>query len=135
MQLDIIQKSCPICQTKIKLGLMSINGEILRCPKCGQLLIDSPKRNLFGALMFALGFLSIGGLRHFWGSNIIRDLAILVVAGIFSVAVRKLTVTKKDLVIKNKQSGQVSFVDYSDWNEIVESSTGKENGFEIIEKL
>ena len=85
--------------------------------------------------MFAIGFLSIGGFRHFWGSSIIRDLAILIVAFILSVAVRKLTVTKKDLVIKNKQSGQVSFVDYSDWNEIVETSTGKENGFEIIEKL
>ncbi|MEI6276069.1 MAG: hypothetical protein WCP08_08765 [Prolixibacteraceae bacterium] len=114
---------------------MSLTGEILRCPQCGQLLIDNPKRNLFGSLLFFAGFLMIGGLQHFGGANIFRDLGILLISGFLYVVVRKLTITKKDLVIRNKESQRVSYIDFADWDEILENAKGKENKFEIIENF
>ena len=135
MAIKIIHDYCPTCKTKIGLRLMCVNGEILRCPKCGALLIDDPKRNLYGALLFAAGFLLIEGLRHSFGSNIFRDVAILVVSGFLYGTVRKLTIIKKDLVIRNKQSNQISYIDRAEWNEILDNNKDKDNTFEIIEEL
>jgi hypothetical protein len=38
-------------------------------------------------------------------------------------------------VIRNKKTGETSYIDKIDWNEILNNSTGKENNFEIIEEL
>ena len=135
MSLKIIHNHCPTCNTKIGLRLWAINGEILRCPKCKELLIDNPKRNLLGSLLFSAGFILIAGLQHLYGANISRDLVIIYFFGFAFVMVRKLTITKKDLVIRNKQTNQISYIDHADWNEILENTKGKENIFEITERL
>jgi len=44
-------------------------------------------------------------------------------------------VIKKDLIIRNKQTNQISYVDNSDWKEILNNSVNKENNFEIVENL
>ena len=135
MSLTIIHNHCPTCKTKIGLRLLSVNEEILRCPECGELLIDNPKRNLLGAILFFAGFLLTATLQHLYGANIFRDLVIIVISGFAYGIVRKLTIAKKDLVIRNKQTNQISYIDHADWNEILENTKGKENVFEIIEKL
>ena len=135
MALKIIHSQCPTCKTKIGLRLLFVPDEILRCPKCGQLLVDSGKRNLLGILLFFAGFLTIVGLQHFYGQNLIRDLAILVVSLLAYGMVRKLNVTKKDYIIRNMDTNRISYIDQADWNEIVENNKGKEFRFEIIEKL
>ncbi len=135
MSLKIIHNHCPTCKTKIGLRLWAVNGEILRCPKCEELLIDDPKRNLLGALCFFCGFLLIAILQHLYGANIFRDLAIIAISGFAYGTVRKLAIVKKDLVIRNKQTNEISYIDHTDWNEILENTKGKENMFEILEKL
>ncbi len=135
MSLKIIHNHCPTCKTKIGLRLWAVNGEILRCPKCKELLIDDPKRILLGVLLFFAGFLVTGILQHLYGANIFRDLAIIIISGFAYGMVRKLTIAKKDLVIRNKQTNKISYIDHADWNEIIENTKGKENIFEITEKL
>jgi hypothetical protein len=135
MALKIIRSHCPTCKTKIGLRLLFVPDEILRCPKCGQLLVDSGKRNLLGILLFFVGFLSIVGLQHFYGPYLIRDLVILIVSLLAYGMVRKLNVTKKDYIIRNMDTNRISYIDQADWNEIVENNKGKEFRFEIIEKL
>ncbi len=135
MALKIIHSHCPTCKTKIGLRLLFVPDEILRCPKCGQLLVDSGKRNLLGILLFFAGFLSIVGLQHYYGQNLIRDLVILVVSVVAYGLVRKLNITKKDFIIRNMDTNRTSYIDQADWNEIVENNKGKEFRFEIIEKF
>jgi hypothetical protein len=135
MSLKIIHNHCPTCHTEIGLRLWAVNGEILRCPKCKELLVDNPKRILLGSLLFSAGFILIAGLQHLYGANIIRDLITIVISGFAYGMVRKLTITKKDLVIRNKQTNQISYIDHADWNEILENTNGKENIFEITESL
>ena len=131
----MIHSHCPTCKTKIGLRLLFVPDEILRCPKCGQLLVDSGKRNLLGILLFFAGFLSIVGLQHYYGQNLIRDLVILVVSVVAYGLVRKLNITKKDFIIRNMDTNRTSYIDQADWNEIVENNKGKEFRFEIIEKF
>jgi hypothetical protein len=49
--------------------------------------------------------------------------------------IRNLTIVKKDLVIKNKATNAISYIDNSDWSEILKNTSGRENSFEIIEEL
>lgn len=135
MQLQIIKRPCPTCKTKIGLGLLSVNGEIRRCPKCGELLVDHPGSNLFGFLLFFAGFLLIAGLQYFYGKNFARDAGILVLSAICFERVRKLVVTKKDLVIRNRITHRISYISHADWQEILENTKDRENDFEIIERL
>jgi hypothetical protein len=103
--------------------LLYVPDEILRCPKCGELLVDSGKRNLLGLLLFFAGFLTIVGLQHFYGPNVIRDLVILVVSVVAYGMVRKLAVTKKDYIIRNMDTNRISYIDQADWDEIIHRET------------
>jgi len=135
MKLNLFQKPCPTCKAQIGSGLFSIREQIVRCPKCGELLIENPKRKPIGIFISILGLvLGLGGcylldISLFWG------LLIFLIAGLFSLRIGNLMIIKKDLVIKNKQTNQVSYIENSDWSEIVKNTSGKQNDFEIIEKL
>ncbi|MCL4481609.1 MAG: hypothetical protein M1445_03130 [Bacteroidetes bacterium] len=135
MRQNLIKKPCPTCRTSIGIGLFSNREEIVRCPKCKELLIDNPKRNQIGGAISLLGLL-IGLGFHYWlaiGLNWV--FLILIVSLITSILISNFVVVKKDLVIRNKQTNEISYCDRTDWNEILVNSSGKENIFEIIEEL
>lgn len=135
MKLNLFQKPCPTCKAQIGSGLFSNREHIVRCPKCGELLIENPKRKPIGIFISILGLvLGVGGcylldISLFWG------LLIFLISGLFSLRIGNLTVIKKDLVIKNKQTNQVSYIDHSDWSEILRNTPGKQSYFEIVEEL
>jgi len=135
MKIYFIKKPCPTCQTKIGLGLFSDRGKITRCPKCGELLMDDPKSNYILLLLIVSGIILSMGSRHFFGASALRDIMILVVFSAVFLFFIHLKVVKKELVIRNKQTNEISYIDQADWNEILENTKGKENPFEIIEKL
>ena len=44
-------------------------------------------------------------------------------------------IIKRDLIIRNKQTHQISYVNNSDWIEILNNSANTENNYEIVEYL
>ena len=135
MKIYFIKKPCPTCKTKIGLGLFSDRGKIIRCSNCGELLMDDHKSNYVLLLLIFSGMILSMGFRHFFGANALRDIMLLVVFSALFYFFIHLKVVKKDLVIRNKQTLEISYIDQADWHEIVENAKEKDNNFEIIEKL
>jgi hypothetical protein len=135
MKVYFIKKPCPTCKTKIGLGLFSDRGKIIRCSSCGELLMDDPKSNYILLFLIVSGVILSMGFRHFFGASALRDIMILVVFSAVFLFFIHFKVVKKDLVIRNKQTDEISYIDQADWEEIVKNATGKDNNFEIIEKL
>jgi len=135
MKQNLIKRPCPTCKTPIRTGFFTIREEIIRCPNCKELLIDNPQRIQTVAIITFSGLLiSLGG--HYWiGINLKWAFLIILVSLILSIVISNLTKIKKDLVIRNKQTNEISYIDRSDWNDILVNSSGKENIFEIIEEL
>jgi hypothetical protein len=52
-----------------------------------------------------------------------------------SVMINNFTIIKKDLIIRNKLTREISFANGSDWNEILKNSKGGNINFEIVENL
>ena len=135
MKTNLIQKPCPNCKAQIGTGLFSIRELIFRCPKCGELLAENPKRKPLGAFIVFSGFvLGIGGcfllnISFLWG------LLIFLISGLISMKIGNLLIIKKDLVIRNKQTNRLSYIDQSDWDEILKNTSGKQNDFEIVKAL
>jgi hypothetical protein len=135
MKLYFIKKPCPTCKTKIGIGLFSDRGKIIRCPNCGELVMDNPKTNYLLIALIIFGILLSMGLRHLLGESSWRDILIVVILFAAFVISIRLIVVKRDLVIRNRQTNELSYIDNSDWNDIEENAKGKENNFEIVEKL
>jgi hypothetical protein len=135
MKIYFIKKPCPTCKTKIGIGLFSDRGKIIRCPKCGELLMDDPRSNYILLLLIVSGIFLSMGFRHFFGASALRDIMILAVFSAFYLFFIRLKIVKKDLVIRNKQTNEISYIDQADWEDIVKNAAGKENNFEITEKL
>lgn len=135
MELYLFKKPCPTCKAQIGTGLFSNREQIVRCPKCGELLVENPKRILIGSFILFSGLvLGAGGcylldISLFWG------ILVFLVFALFSVRSGNLMIIKKDLVIKNTRTSQVSYIDHADWQEILDNTIGKEVDFEIVEKL
>jgi len=135
MKQNLINKPCPTCKTQIGIGLFSNREEIIRCPKCKELLIENPKRKLLGSIIFFLGiFIGIGS-REFIGISSIWGILIFILSIIIMLRISNLIIIKKDLVIKNRATNAISYIDHVDWNEILSNTSGRENSFEIIEEL
>jgi hypothetical protein len=135
MKFYFIKKPCPTCKTKIGLGLFSDRGKIIRCSSCGELLMDDPKSNYVLLLLIFSGMILSMGFRNFFGASALRDIMILVAFSALFLFFIRLKVVKKDLVIRNRQTNEISYIDQADWDEIVKNATGKDINFEIIEKL
>ena len=135
MKQNFIKKHCPTCGTPISIGLFKSRDEIIRCPKCKELLIESPKRKQLGLAISLLGIVIGIGLQYWLRTNLGLVFLFLLVSLIISIAISKFIKVKKDLVVRNKQTNAISYIDRSDWNDILANSSGKENHFEIIEEL
>ncbi len=135
MKQNMIKRPCPTCKTPIRTGFFTNREEIIRCPNCKELLIDNPKRIQIGAAIMFLGILIWIGLQYWLGIGSNWGFLIILVSLILSIVISNLIKIEKDLVIKNKQTNEISYIDWSDWNDILMNSSGKENIFEIIEEL
>jgi hypothetical protein len=135
MNKNIIKKPCPVCKTLVGTTLFSQREEIKRCTQCGALLIENPKRALLGMIIGLAGLIlglccpELLGISFFWGLSII--LGSFFVSGM----INNFTIIKKDLIIRNKLTGEISFTNKSDWDEILKNSTGGTINFEIVEEL
>ena len=135
MKQNLIKKPCPTCGTPIGIGIFSNREEIIRCPKCGELLIENPKRKQIGSVIAFLGILIWIALNYWTGISLNWLFLIVPVLITIFFLISSLTVVKKDLVIKNKQTNHVSYVDKQDWDEILTNSSENGNNFEIVEEL
>jgi hypothetical protein len=134
MNFEIFKKSCPSCKSKIDVGFWSIREGIKRCPNCGVLLIENPKGKLISGIVFFVGIL-LASSSQWLGIPVFLGLLIIIFSIIVALQIIAFKTVKRDLVIKNKENNQISFVNNSDWIEIVNNSVHKENKFEIIEHL
>ena len=135
MKTNLFQKPCPNCKAQIGTGLFSIREKIVRCPQCGELLTENPKRKSLGAFIAFLGFvLGIGGC-YLLDISLLWGLLIFLISGLISIGISNLMIIKKDLVIRNKQTNRLSYIDQADWDEILKNTSGKQNDFEIVETL
>lgn len=134
MEINLLNKSCPNCKSNISLKSYRNREEIIRCPNCKSLLTENPKRKMISSIIFFIGIvltISAATLKI----PIYLGLLILLAFYAASLKVVDLMIVKKDLIIKNKYSNQILYVDNSDWKEIEDNSIDKENSFEIIEYL
>lgn len=135
MKNKLITKPCPTCHTPIGIGLFLSRETTLRCPGCGELLNEDPKRKKIGIFINLLAILVWVIVSYLSGVGRLAGLLILPVTVIIALVITRLVVVKKDLVIRNKKTNEITYIDHSDWNEILINTAEKENGFEIIEEL
>lgn len=134
MNIRLLKKSCPTCKTSISFRFFANREEIIRCPKCSDLLIENPKRKVLGMIIFLAG-LGLGLYLSISISYLIVGLITILISLLISFLLSNLIVIKRDLVIKNIQTNQTSYINNSDWDEILKNYKDKENSFEIIERL
>ncbi len=135
MKNKLITKPCPTCHTPIGIGLYLSREVIIRCPKCGELLNEDPKRKKIGIFINLLAIL-LWVIGSYWtGVGRFAGFLILPITVIIALVITRFVVVKKDLVIRNKKTNEISYIDHSDWKEILLNTAEKENGFEIIEEL
>ncbi len=135
MKQNLIEKPCPVCKTSIGIGLFTNREEIIRCPNCSTLLIENPKRKKAGLLISFIGIFLWIGLNYWFGIGLLWFGLVLIFSLLISAVLINFTNIKKDFVIQNKLTNKISYIDKSDWNEIIKKSLNKENNFEIIEEL
>jgi len=134
MKINILNKPCPNCKSKISLNFYRNREEIIQCVNCKTLLTENPKRKITSGVIIFIGIvLTIGSATL--KIPIYLGLIILLVFYGVSLKVIALLIVKKDLVIRNKHTNQISYLDNSDWKEIMQNAADKENKFEIIEYL
>lgn len=134
MKIKLLNKSCPNCKSNISLNFYRNREEIIRCPNCKNLLIENPKKKMASGVIIFIGIVVAIGSAALKIPIYIGLLMLLVSYGI-ALKIIDLMVVKKDLIIKNKHTNQISYVNNSDWKEIVNNSADKENNFEIVENL
>lgn len=136
MKQNLIKKPCLVCKTSIGIGLFTNREEIIRCPNCGALLIENPKRKKLSLLISFVGIFLLIGLNYWFGIGFSGSFAlILIFYLIISAVLINFTSIKKDFIIRNKLTNKISYINKPDWNEIIKKSLNKENNFEIIEEL
>ncbi len=135
MKQNLIKKPCPVCKTSIGIGLFTNREEIIRCPNCGALLIENPKRKKMSLLISFWGIFLWIVLNYWFGIGLFWFGLILIFSLIISAVLINFTSIKKDFIIRNKLTNEISYINKSDWNEIIKKSLNKENNFEIIEEL
>jgi hypothetical protein len=134
MKINILNKPCPKCQSNISFHFFKNREEIIQCPNCKTLLKENSTGNLIsGAVFFVGGFFATGS--KWIGIPIWVGLLIMILAIYIALKIINFRIIKRDLIIRNKQTNQISYVNNSDWKEIVNNSAATENNFEIVENL
>jgi len=134
MNFNVLKKSCPSCNSEFKMGFSRISEKIIRCSNCGALLIENPKRNLNSMIILFCGIFIASGSKWL-NIPLFYGILIFIVSFFTSMWITKLKVIKKDLVIRNVYTNQISYINRSDWDEILNNSQNLENNFEIVEYL
>ena len=134
MNFNVFKKSCPTCNSKLEMGFSRIRENIIRCSLCGALLIENPKRNFASMIVLFCGIFIASGskwlnIRMFYG------ILIFIVSFFIAILITKMKEVKKELVIRNKQTNQISYINQSDWQDFLNNLRNHENNFEIIEYL
>jgi hypothetical protein len=135
MKQNLTKKPCPTCKTSIGTGFFSKREEIIRSPNCKELLIDNPKRRQIGVFIILIGIVLWLGCSYWLGLSVNWGFLIILVSLVISFIISNLSVVKRDLVIRNKQTNEITYINKSDWNEILMNTSNKENLFEIVEEL
>lgn len=134
MKIYLLNKSCPNCKSNISLKFYRNREEIIQCPYCKTFLAENPKRKITSSIIIFIGIvLTIGSAAL--KIPIYLGLLLLLVSFGIALTVTGLIIVKKDLIIRNRHTNQISYVDNSDWKEIVDNTAIKENNFEIVEYL
>jgi hypothetical protein len=135
MKNTILKKPCPKCSTTIGICFFSNRKKIIRCPKCNELLIENPKRKQIAVVINLLGLMvGIGGT-HWPGISLLSGFLVIIISFLLPFKITSLTIVTKDLVVRNKETNEISYIDITDWIDISLNSTSKKNSFEIIEEL
>jgi len=128
------KKSCPSCNSEIKMGISRIRENIIRCSNCGALLIENPKSNIISMIVIFFGvFIASGG--KWLNIPLFYGILIFIVSFFISMRITKMKEVKKELVIRNVNTNQISYINRSDWEDILNNSQNPENNFEIVEYL
>ena len=135
MKYIFLRKPCPKCNTTIGICFFSNRKKIIRCPKCNELLIENPKRKQIAIVINILGLLVAAGGRYWPGISLLSCFLIVIISFLLPFTITNLTIVKKELVIRNKDTSEVSYIDVTDWVDITLNSSGENNSYEIIEEL
>ena len=134
MNFNVFKKSCPTCNSELNMGFFRIRENIVRCSNCGALLIENPKRNVTSMIVFFCGIFIASGSKWL-NIPLFYGILIFVISFFIAMLITKMKEVKKELVIRNVQTNQISFINQSDWEDILNNSQNHENNFEIIEYL
>jgi uncharacterized protein (DUF983 family) len=134
MKFNLLNKSCPNCKSKVSFDFFRNREEIIQCANCKTLLRENSTGTLIsGIIFFVGGFFATGS--KLIGIPVWFGLLIMILAIYIALKIINFRIIKRDLVIRNKRTNQISYVNNSDWKGIVDNSTNKENNFEILENL
>ena len=130
----MLNKSCPKCKSNSSFHFFRNREEIIQCPNCKVLLAeDSTSKLISGVVFFVGGFIATGS--KWIGIPIWLALFVMILCIYVALKIIRFRIIKRDLKIRNKQTNQISFVNNSEWNEIIENTADKENSFEVLEYL
>jgi len=134
MKTNIFNNPCPNCKSNISLHFFRNREEIIQCSDCKSLLQENSRSKLIsGAFIFVGGFFATGST---WiGIPIWIGLLIMILAIYTALKIIGFRIVKRDLIIRNKLTNEISYVNNSDWKEILNNSADTENNFEIVENL
>ena len=134
MKSNIINKSCPNCKSKIPFNFYRNREEIIQCSNCKTLLKENSSGALTSGIVFFLGGFFATGSKWI-GIPTWVGLLIMLLAIYSAFKIIHFRIIKRDLIIRNKQTNQISYVNNSDWSEIINNSVDREINFEIVEYL
>jgi len=134
MKINIFNKPCPNCKSNISLHFFRNREEIIQCRNCMTLLQENSTGKLIsGAVIFVGGFFATGS--SWIGIPIWVGLLIAILAIYIALRIINFKIIKRDLMIRNKLTNQISYINNSEWEEIVNNNTDTENNFEIVENF
>ncbi len=134
MKLKLTGHKCPTCKTAISLKLFRNREEIIECKQCKSLLVETPKSRLISSAALVIGFFAAVGISLLI-DNILVGFVLLLAFFSLAQALIKLSVAKRDLKIRDKITNRVSYIQKSDWEEIVQNAKNGKINYEIIEYL
>ncbi|WP_319589543.1 hypothetical protein [uncultured Draconibacterium sp.] len=134
MNLNLTGHKCPTCQSGIRLNLYRNREEIIECKNCKSLLVETPKSRLISSAVLVIGiFIAIGV--SLLVDNLLIGFVSLLVSISLSQMLIKLSLAKAELKIRDKITNRVTYIQKSDWEDILNNSRNGTINYEILERL